>query len=133
MRQQAAFLEHVADAAPVRRDVDAACGVEQHLVVIGDAPAVRLHQAGDHVDDRGLAAARRAEQGGRAADRLELRHDREIAEPLFHLDLEHGHSPWMRAPARRASHSDATSATSERTIATITSRSAGASPDGTWV
>ena len=67
MREQPAFLEHVADAAAVRRHVDARCAVEQHGVVERDAAAVRRDQAGDHVDDRGLAGARRAEQRGDAA------------------------------------------------------------------
>src|SRR5262249_9814199 len=40
------------------------------------------------------------------------------------------YSPWKRMPARRASHSDSTSATSESTIATTTSRPAAASPPG---
>ena len=36
-------------------------------------------------------------------------------------------------PARRANHSEAISAASEMTIATTTSRTAAASPPGTWV
>ena len=37
---------------------------------------------------------------------------REFAEMLFHLYDEHGHAPCRRAAARRASHSEASSAAS---------------------
>ena len=40
MRKQPRVLEHVADAAPLRRDLDAARRVEQHLVVELDAARV---------------------------------------------------------------------------------------------
>ena len=77
VRKQPAFLEHVADAAPVRRHVDARARIEQHACVERDAAAVRRHQARDHVDDRGLAGAGRAEQRGHAVRGFELRGDAE--------------------------------------------------------
>ena len=56
-----------------------------------------------------------------------------FAEPLLDVDREHRQSPWKRMPARRANHSDATSAASAITIATTTSRTAAASPPGICV
>ena len=55
------------------------------------------------------------------------------AELLLHVDGEHDHSPWKRMVARRASHSEASSAANASTIAIKTSRPAAASPPGTWV
>src|SRR6202790_4118194 len=133
MRKQPAVLEHVTDAAPVRRDVDSFGGVEQHRVVERDGAAIRREQTGNHVDDRGLARARRAEQGRRPACSFETHVQFECAELLCHVDGEHAHSPWKRMAARRASHSEAMSAASASAIATSTSRPAAASPPGTWV
>src|SRR6516164_3316824 len=133
MREQASLLKDVTDATAVRGHVDARGGIEQHGVVEPDASPGRRDEARDHVDERGLARARRAEQGGDAARGLEARRQREVAQPFLHVNREHAHSPWKRVPARRASHSAATSAASEIAIATRTSRPAAASPPGTWV
>ena len=108
-------------------------GVEQHRVVEGDRAAVRREQAGDHIDDRGLAGARRPEQRRRAARRIEAHGKLQRAKLLLHVDGEHDHSPWKRTLARRASHSEANSAANANTIAIKTSRPAAASPPGTWV
>ena len=58
-----------------------------------------------------------AARGSRSATAM-----REVAEPLFDVDGQHAQSPWKRMPARRANHSEATSAASEMTIATTTRR-----------
>ncbi len=50
---------------------------------------------------------------------VELRLEREVAQLLFDVDAQHVSSPCRRVPARRASHSDAISATSEMTTAMI--------------
>ena len=89
MREQPAFLEHVADAALVRRHVHARRAVEQHRVVERNPPAVRCDQAGDHVDDRSLAGTGAAEQGGDAAGHFELGREAEVAEPFLDVDGEH--------------------------------------------
>jgi len=89
MGEQPSLLEHIADAAPVCRHVDARRAVEQHGVVERDAAAVRRHQSADHVDDRGLAGARRPEQRGDVPRAFEFRGDRERAELLLHVDGEH--------------------------------------------
>ena len=49
------------------------------------------------------------------------------------IDAQHRLFPVQALPARRANHSDATSAASEIAIATSTSRSAAASPLGVCV
>ncbi len=108
VREQAAFLEDVAEAPALRPQVDAAGGVEQHPAVERDAPAVGPQQAGEHVDQRRLAGAGAAEQGddaGRLAGEGEV--ELEVAQALFDLDLEHrfnrppAPSPGGRAAPRR--------------------------------
>ena len=114
MRKQPAFLEHIADAPAPGRHVDARRAVEQHVAVERDAAAVGPQQAGDHVDDAGLAGAGRPEQRGRAAVGRERGVERELAELLFDVDRQHAHAAvTARAQARRANHSDAISAASE--------------------
>ena len=56
VREQRVVLEHDADFAPIRRDI------RHSLAVDGDLAAVRHQEAGDEVEQRGLAAARRPEQ-----------------------------------------------------------------------
>ncbi len=131
VREQAPFLKHIADAAAVDRHEPAPCGVGQHLVVDGDAAVVGTDQPGDHVDDRGLAGAGAAEQGGKPGLRFELDGKAEPAEPVVDRDGERHVAP-PRA-ARRAIASEANSATTEMTIATTVRRSAAISPPGTCV
>src|SRR5262245_47215384 len=133
MRKEPSFLEDIANAAPVNRHVDAGRGVEQKIPVERNASAIGRDQPGNHVHQRRLAGARGAEQGGHAAGALEGGADEEFAKTLFHVERQQNHSPWNRVPARRASHSAATSATSEMATATSTSRPAAASPPGVWV
>ena len=133
MREQPALLEYVADAASMRRHVDAAGSVEQHRPVDGDGAAIGREQAGDHIHDRRLSRARRPEQRRHAARRIEAHGKFQRAKLLLHVDGEHDHSPWKRTVARRASHSEANSAANANTIAIKTSRPAAASPPGTWV
>src|SRR5208283_849040 len=92
--------------------------------------AIGLEQTSNHIDDRGLARARGPEQGGHAAGRLEAHRKLERAELFLHVDGEHDQFPWTRMPARRANHSETTSAASARMIANRTSRLAAASPPG---
>ena len=68
-----------------------------------------------------------------AARRVEAHGKFQRAKLLLHVDGEHDHSPWKRMVARRASHSEASSAANANTIAIKTSRPAAASPPGTWV
>ena len=133
MRKQPAFLEHITDAAAMRRHVDAGAGIEQHGLVERNRAAIGRHQTGDHIDDRSLAGARRTEQSGRATRGFELYAELEHAELLFHIDREHDQSPWKRMAARRLSHSEANKAAKASTIEIKTNRPAAASPPGTCV
>ena len=78
MRKQPRILEHIADAPPVRRDVNARGRVIERLAVERDDAAVGPQQSCDHVDQRGLAGAGRAEQAGDAALAFERGLKREI-------------------------------------------------------
>ena len=133
MRKQPRVLEHIADAAAMRRDVDACGGVVERLAVDGDAAAIGPQQARDHVDQRGLAGAGGAEQPGDAAFAGERGFDREFAELFGDVDAQHGQFPCRRWVARRANHSEAIRAAIAITMETTTSRSAAVSPSGVWI
>ena len=133
VRKQPAFLEHIADAPAPGRHVDSRGTVEQHFAIELDAAAIRPHETGNHVDHAGLARARGAEQRGHAG----FARERDVAARTRRGAFRHRpracYSPCRRAVARRASHSDATSAAKQMTMATTTSLSASASPPGTCV
>ena len=105
MRKQPRILEHIADAAPVRRHVHALGGVVERLAVEGDDAAIGPQQSRDHVDQRGLAGAGSAEQAGDAALAGEGGGKREFAELFCDVDAQHGQFPCRRCVARRANHS----------------------------
>src|SRR5487761_57215 len=133
MREQPALLEDVAEAALLRWQVDLARAVEQHLAAHGDATACRRQQAGQRIDDRGLAGARAAEQCGDAGRRRdELGGQRKRAECGLDIDLDHG-APRMRRSSRRAITSDASKAAMATMTAMTHRRNAGGSPPGTCV
>ena len=132
MRKKAAFLEHVADAALVRRDEHAAFGVGQGVAIDDDPAVLGPDQPGDRVDERALAGAGTAEQGGQPARALEFRVQREIAEPMADGDAEH-QTPAARRVACCATASEANNAAIEIAIDTSVSRSAAISPPGDWV
>ena len=133
MRKQPRILEHVADAPPVRRHVDACGRVVERFAVERDDAAVRPQQAGDHVDQRGLAGAGRAEQAGDAALAFERGFQREFAELFGDVDAQHGQFPCRRLVARRANHSEAIRAPIAITMEISTSRAAAVSPSGVWI
>ena len=89
MREQPALLKHVADAAAMRRDKDAARSVGQYRVVDRDAAGVGPVEPGDRVDQRGLAGAGAAEEGGEAASALERGVQREGPQAMRDGDAEH--------------------------------------------
>src|SRR5581483_5150488 len=127
------ILEHIADVPPPRRHVEALCGVVEHIAVNGDGAAIGPEQPGDHVDQRGLAGTRSAEQAGDAAFALEGGFKREFAESFSHVNPQHGQFPCSRAVARRAKTSAPISAANAVTTETTTSRSAAVSPSGVWI
>jgi hypothetical protein len=89
MGKQATFLEHVADPAPVHRHIDAGGGLEQRSTIERDPSPVGRNQTGNHVDERGLARTRSAEQRGDAAGALKPHTDEEIAQTFLHIKGEH--------------------------------------------
>src|SRR6185437_336986 len=102
MRKEPAFLEYVADAPPPRGNVDATFRIEKNRIAERiakcritecDAATVRFEQAGDHVDDAGLAGARGTKQCGSAGLAREAGLQPEIAECLFNVYRQHGHDP----------------------------------------
>ncbi len=133
MRKQPGILEHIADAAAVRRDMQVCRRVVQHFAVDGDDAAIGPQQSRDDVDQRGLAGARGAEQPGDPAFAGKRGFDREFAELSCNVDAQHAQFPCRRRRARRANHSEATSAASAMTTETSTSRSAALSPSGVWI
>ena len=133
MRKQPRILKHVADPPPVRRHVNACGRVVERLAVERDDAAVGPQQSCDHVDQRGLAGAGRAEQAGDAALAFERGFKRELAELLGDVDAQHGQFPCRRLVARRANHSDAIRAPIAITMEISTSRAAAVSPSGVWI
>ena len=133
MRKQPRILEHIADPAAMHRDMDMLSGVVQRLAVDGDDAAIGSQQSCDHVDQRGLAGARGAEQSGHAALTGKRGLDRKFAKLFCDIDPQHDQLPCRRCVARRANHSEAISAAMAIRIETTTSRSAAVSPSGVWI
>ena len=98
--EQRVLLEDVAAAPPLGRDVDAALGVEPHLLAAGHAPAVRVHEAGRDAQHRGLAGARRPGEREAGAGRdLERDVERERPEPRGGLNAQHRRATPSRSAA----------------------------------
>ena len=118
VREKQCVLEYVAEPSLVRRQVDAASAVEQRLAVDDDASALRAADAGDRVDDAGLARARAAEQTddrrlGAKRD-LELEH----AEPLLDVNVDHRRLPSCAIVASAIPKRSAPRSTGRRRTAT---------------
>jgi len=88
MREEAPFLEHVADAPPVLRNEDAFLRVDEHPPLHGDTPMIRPHEAADGVHDRRLAGSRRAEKRGELSVRPEARMKVERTLRMPDVDVE---------------------------------------------
>src|SRR3546814_8315587 len=132
MRKQPALLEDIADAAPVRRHEDAAIRIDQQAAVDADAAAgIRSRQAGDQVDQGGLAGARAAEQRGDAVAAGEFCVERKVALGMKNCYIQR--HPRTCFATRRARISEMISALAEIATAIRVSRRACASPTGTWV
>ncbi len=132
MREEAPFLEDIADTALVLRHEDATRGIDEVGPVDGDPAREGPGEAGDDVDERGLAGAGAAEERGEAGAALECDIEREAAEAMLDVDLEH-QPPESLRPIRRARSSAATSAAIDTAIEMRVRRIAAASPPGTCV
>jgi hypothetical protein len=75
-------LEHHAEVAPIRRNVDPVAAREHRSVIDGDFAGVGGFQAGDALQRRGLAAAAGAKQGEELTSRDDERHTADGDEPV---------------------------------------------------
>ena len=132
VREEATFLEDIADPAAVCRHIDPPLVVEQHDVVDRDHPAVRPEEAGDQVDEGGLARPRSPEKRGHQPRTREGDVEGEFADRLPDIDAE-GHAPTSLRARRRDRASDTRSAAKAIAIAIAVRRRAGPSPPGTCV
>ena len=90
VRKQACVLEHHAHAPVARVDRQVAFAVVPDIVTDDHAAAVRSQKPGDQRYQRGLAAARAAEDGGDAwRGRAECSLECEVAAALAKLDAQH--------------------------------------------
>ena len=79
MRKERVVLEHHVDRPPIGRHAVHVLAADQHLAF------ARLLEAGDHPERRGLAAARRPEEGKELAGadlKIEPLGRHDVAEPL---------------------------------------------------
>src|SRR5579862_5097902 len=133
MREEPAFLEHIAEPPLLGRQVDVARGIEQHHVADRNPSTIGPQETRKRIDEAGFAAAGAAEESGDAARRCtQLRRERKVAEALFNVDLDHSR-PLIRRPTRRAIASDRTSAAKARITERMARRHAASSPPGTCV
>ena len=109
MREQSRILKHGAKAALVRGDIDAAFGVQQHLVLDHDAPAVGVEQAANSVDHGGFSGPRPAKQRGDARPGLKREVQREAVKAVRQGQGKR-HVPAILLATRRASNSDRSTA-----------------------
>src|SRR5262249_22547145 len=101
MRKKPTFLKNIAEPPLMRRDADAALGVEQHRPVYRKVAPLGTQQAGNRVDDGSLASPRAAKQCRQTTPDAKVNVEREIGEPMFDIDLDHqGYSPARRRPIR---------------------------------
>ena len=90
VREQRVLLEHVAAAAQLGVEIDAALGVEPDLVAAQDAALFGAHQPGDGPQHRRLAGAGRSrEREARAGGDLEGDVERERPERRLSANAQH--------------------------------------------
>src|SRR5262245_46093223 len=97
MREQRVVREHASYLTPIGRKIGNAPAVD------GDLTAVRHQEAGDEVEERGLAAARRPEQGHQlaAAHQQRYRVERDDIAEAFGDAIELDRNRVAGRPARR--------------------------------
>ena len=78
MRKQRGVLKNVTDIAATHGQVDASLGVEEHAPADANAARVGADEAGDAVEQRGLARAGGAEQDGEAGRRGDFDIEQEL-------------------------------------------------------
>ena len=126
MREERISLEHIADAALLRRHVDAAIGVEQDAAVQGDAPGVGADEPGQALEREALARAGRPEQHADALARAPFDVERETGQALAQADLE------ALAHAARAARRPETTSTAQDSAVSTPTRSTASPASPTW-
>src|SRR5262249_39710096 len=89
MREQAPFLEHVADPAAMAGEKRAVRRIEHRGFPYGRSAGLGTGQAGDYADEGRLAGARAAEQRDEPASGLEAGFEQETAQAMLDVDGEH--------------------------------------------
>ena len=112
-------LRHVADVALMRRQIEPLRRREHDPIADGDRAGGRTAQAGDRIEDRGLAGARRSEQRGDPG--AEPHVDRQLEVPLLQRERERDHA---RGPLREVSRVESHSAPNAIAADTISSAAA---------
>ena len=88
IRKERVVLKEIADAALLRREVDARTAVIECAAVEDDLPAIRGLQPRDALQRHALAAARCTEQGERRIRECKVRAEREVTQAFFDVDDE---------------------------------------------
>ena len=104
VRQQAAFLEHVADTPRMRRKRDAGCAVIQRPLFDRDAARLRASQPRDQVEDGALAGSGAAEERRDAAAGRKRGVERKASDAAADVELKHRgrrRAPWRGARGLR--------------------------------
>ncbi len=132
VREKPALLKDISDPAPVGRDKDAGCGIDERSSVDSDSSPIGANKAADDVDERGFSRAGLPKERGQPSLRGEPHLQREDAQAMCDIDFDR-HSIQILRPTHRAISSDTMRAAMEIAIDTSVRRSAPASPPGTWV
>ena len=115
MRKKRVALEHIAQAASLRRHVDSRRPIEEHAVAHHDAARVGLEQTGQALEGEGLARSRWSEEHRDTVTRRPFNVQSEAEHSLDEADVEamahHGRAP------RRA---DAITTAHDRSVSTAT-------------
>ena len=115
MRKKRVALEHIAQAASLRRHVDSRRPIEEHAVAHHDAARVGLEQTGQALEGEGLARSRWSEEHRDTVTRRPFNVQSEAGHSLDEADVEamahHGRAP------RRA---DAITTAHDRSVSTAT-------------
>ena len=89
VRKQATILEHVADFAGTRRNIDAILPIQHDTIIEHDASMLHIEQAGDGIEYRGLAGTGIAEKGETARTRRKRDIDGQLRKRVLQGNFNH--------------------------------------------
>ena len=127
VRKEPWILEYVPDVAPMRRQPRSGRSVGQHFVIEPDDGVRGPRQAGDDVEEGGLAGSRWTDERRETRAKLRADVEAEVSNCVRDLDVE-AHE-WLRR-RKRFINSEAASAATEIAIDNHASRMAATSPPG---